>query len=171
MGVCCRVKTENWADKLILEYEEGRKSLKKMKDNLGDSELDRLDKTQINNMINDMSFAIEWMKIGRRPGNLRGIEKRSAYQRRVLIDMDLLPSLDIEPKQKPLSEEKKKLLFNLLLDLSHRERHCYLLHMANGWTLSEIARELKIGKSTVQKYIERAKKKIKNKISCRTNVV
>ena len=56
---------------------------------------------------------------------------------------------------------------NILLCLSHRERQCYLLHMAEGWSLQEIADELKISKSTVQKYVERAK----NKISCRTNVI
>lgn len=157
----------NWVDKLVNEYEEGRKELRRMKNKLGNSELDRLDKTQINSMINDMTYAIEWMLIGKRPGNLRGIEKRSAYQRRVLLDMDLFPSWDLEPKRKELTEEQKKLIVNILLCLSHRERQCYLLHMAEGWSLQEIADELKISKSTVQKYVERAK----NKISCRTNVI
>jgi positive control factor len=157
----------NWVDKLINEYEEGRKELRRMKNKLGNSELDRLDKTQINSMINDMTYAIDWMKIGKRPGNLRGIEKRSAYQRRVLLDMDLFPSWDLEPKRKELTEEQKKLIVNILLCLSHRERQCYLLHMAEGWSLQEIADELKLSKSTVQKYVERAK----NKISCRTNVI
>ena len=159
--------TRNWADRLIHEYEDGRKELRKMKNRLGDSELDRLDKTQINSMIDDMSYAIDWMKTGRRPGNLRGIDKRSAYQRRVLLDMDLFPSWDLEPKRKELTEEQKNAIVNILLCLSHRERQCYLLHMAEGWSLQEIADELNISKSTVQKYLERAK----NKISCRTNVV
>ncbi|WP_346216375.1 sigma-70 family RNA polymerase sigma factor [Caldifermentibacillus hisashii] len=157
----------NWVDKLINEYEEGRKELRRMKNKLGNSELDRLDKTQINSMINDMTYAIDWMIIGKRPGNLRGIEKRSAYQRRVLLDMDLFPSWDLEPKRKELTEEQRKLIVNILLCLSHRERQCYLLHMAEGWSLQEIADELKLSKSTVQKYVERAK----NKISCRTNVI
>lgn len=160
-------KLNNWADKLILEYEEGRRDLHKMKRKLGDSEWDLQDKTHINSMINDMTFAIDWMKIGRMPGSLRGIDKRSAYQRRALIDMDLLPSLDIVPEPRELTEEEKRAIYNVLIDLSHRERQCFLLHAALGWSFQSIADELKISKSSVQKYIERAK----NKISCHTNVI
>src|SRR5690606_17083986 len=135
-----------WADKMIMEYEDGRKELGEMKRKLEDHneqiigdkdfhevdlegkwqiERNNQDKSKINSMINDMSFAIDWMRTGRRPGNLRGIDKRSAYQRRVLIDMDLLPSLDIQPEPKVLGEEEKQALVNMLIDLSHRERQCY----------------------------------------------
>lgn len=158
---------DNWVDKLIIEYEEGRKDLYGIKNKLGDSELDKLDRTQINSMIHDMSFSIEWMKTGRMPGKLRGIDKRSAYQRRVLLDMDLFPSLDIEPKPRRLTEKEKRDIYEVLLILSHRERQCYLLHMAQGWSMQEIADELGVTKSSVQKYIERAK----NKVSCHTNVI
>lgn len=158
---------KNWVDTLIMEYEEGRKELQKMKSKLGDSELDRLDKTQINSMINDMSFAIEWMKIGRQPGSLRGIDKRSAYQRAVLLDMDRFPSLDILPEERELTEEERKAITKVLLTLSHRERQCFIMHAAYQWSMQEIAEELNITKSSVQKYIERAK----NKISCHTDVV
>lgn len=162
---------ENWADKLLIEYENGRKGLVRMKNKLGETDLDKQDKTHINSMINDMSFSIEWMKLGRRPGNMRGIDKRSAYQRRVLVDMDLMPSLDIQPEERALNESEKQALINILIDLSHRERQCYLLHMAQGWSMQEIADELKIKKPSVQKFIDRAKNKIKVKISCHTNVI
>lgn len=163
---------ENWADKLITEYETGRKQLRQMRGKLNLELLeDKQDKKQINSMISDMSFSIEWMKLGRRPGNMRGIDKRSAYQRRALIDMDLFPSLDIEPEEKEISEEQKRLLVNILVDLSHRERQCYLLHMAQGYSMREVAEELKISKASVQKFIERAKNKINRKLSCHTNVV
>jgi len=117
-----------------------------------------------------MSFSIEWLKKGRRPGNLRGIDKRSAYQRRALVDMDLFPSLEIEPEEKTLDQEEKHALIKMLAELSHRERQCFLLHQANGLSYSEVQRELGIGRSTVQKYVERAKKKIKKNL-CRANVV
>ncbi len=160
-----------WADRLIDEYEVGRKGLTAMKSELDPEILeDKQDRKQINSMINEMSESIEWMRVGRRPGNLRGIDKRSAYQRRALIDMDLFPSLEIEPEQKEIAEEQKEALVNILVDLSHRERQCYLLHMAQGLSYSEIKKELGIGRSTVQKYIERAKEKINKKL-CRTNVV
>lgn len=44
-----------------------------------------------------MSYAIEWMKNGRTSESLKGIEKRSDYQRSDLVDMDILLSLDIQP--------------------------------------------------------------------------
>lgn len=163
---------EIWADKLLIEYEEGRKDLRRMKGKLNPDVLeDREDRKQINSMINDMSFSIEWLKKGRRPGNLRGIDKRSAYQRRVLLDMDLLPSLDIKPEERTLNQEEREAIVDILVELSHRERQCYLLHMANGWSMQEIADELGIKKPTVQKFIERAKNKINKMISCHTNVI
>jgi len=163
---------EIWADQLLEEYEGGRRELGSMKDDLNLELLqDQEDKRQINSMISDMSFSIDWMKKGRRPGNLRGIDRRSAYQRRALLDMDLFPSLDIEPEERTLDQEEKRAIINMLSDLSHRERQCYLLHMANGMSMQEIAVELDIKKPTVQKFIERAKNKIKVKVSCHTNVI
>ncbi|MYL56182.1 sigma-70 family RNA polymerase sigma factor [Virgibacillus halodenitrificans] len=163
---------EMWADKLIGEYEVGRKGLTMIKNELNPEIIeDKQDRKQINSMINDMSYSIEWMKKGRRPGNLRGIDRRSAYQRQVLVDVDLFPSLDIEPEEREIHEEEKRALYNILLDLSHRERQCFLLYQAQGFSMQEIADELNIKKPTVQKFIERAKNKIKRKLSCHTNVI
>src|SRR5690625_135832 len=92
----------NWADDLIVEYEQGREGLREMKKVLSDTEYDKLDKRQINSMIRTMSFSIDWMKTGKEPGNLRGIDRRSIYQRRVLMDMELFPSLEIYPEDKEL---------------------------------------------------------------------
>lgn|SRR5690625_2631777 len=156
---------ENWADTLIIQYEEGRKELHRMKEALGDSDLDKLDRSQINSMISSMSYSIDWMKLGRRPGNMRGIDKRNAYQRRALVDIETLPSLEIEPEERILTEEEKKTLFDMLIDLSHRERQCYLLHFAQGMSMQEVANELGITKSSVQKFINRAKSKIERKKS------
>jgi positive control factor len=156
---------DNWADRMIIEYEHGRRGLSQMKNELDPKDIqDQKDRSVISGMIGEMSEAMEWMKVGHRPGNIGGIEKRSAYQRRSLVNMDLMPSLDIQPKQRELSEEEKHAIRNVLVLLSHRERECYLLHMAQGWSMAEIARELHISKPTVQKYIARAKEKIKEKI-------
>jgi positive control factor len=156
---------DNWADRMIIEYEKGRQGLSRMKNELNPEDIhDKEDKSVIGGMIGEMSEAIEWMKSGHHPG-ARGIERKSAYQRRSLVNMDLMPSLDIEPKQRELTEDEKHAIRDVLILLSHRERECYLLHAAQGWSLSEISRELHIGKSTVQKYIERAKAKIKEKIN------
>ena len=155
---------ESWADTLIIQYEEGRKELHRMKEDLGDSDLDQLDRSQINSMISSMSYSIDWMKIGREPGTVRGIDRRSVYQRRVLMDMDLYPSLDIEPEQVEISNEDKKAMVSILMDLSLRERQCFILHNAYRMSMAEIAGEIGVSKSSVQKYINRANEKIKKKI-------
>lgn len=160
-----------WVDSLITEYQKGVKGLREMERELTDSEIDQLDKKQLNSMVRDMTFAINWLKIGKEPGSLRGIERRSVYQRRVLMDMDLFPSLEIEPDEEELSNEDKKAIIDVLTYLSVRERQCFVLHKAYSMSMAEIGKEIGISKSAVQKYIDRATNKIKNKIvsyDCRT---
>lgn len=163
---------ENWVDTLIKEYTLGKKELEELRSKLDmENPVDYEDYKTITGMISDMEYSLDWMKRGRRPGNLRGIDRRSAYQRRVLLDMDLFPSIDLKPKQKYLTEEQKKQLIDILVELSNRERQCFIMHMAHGMTFAEISEELNLGRSTIQKYIERAKKKINNKILCRASAV
>jgi|SRR5690625_2980662 len=161
----------NWADDLIVEYEQGREGLREMKKVLSDTEYDKLDKRQINSMIRTMSFSIDWMKTGKEPGNLRGIDRRSIHQRRVLMDMELFPSLEIYPEDKELTEDDKQILINILSTLSARERQCFILHNAYQMSMNEVGKELNISKSAVQTFLERANKKVKNKMlsyDCRT---
>lgn len=177
----------NWADDLISQYSLGRQDLARMKRELEDEasnlvkdkeaeEIDydtrvqlksiEQDKSLINSMISDMDYSLEWMRRGRRPESRRGVDRRAAYQRRVLMDMDLFPLIEEVAEEEPevqITEEKKKQILDALIELSDRERHCYLLHMANGMTISQIKAELGVGRSTVQTYINRAKQKI-NKI-------
>ncbi|MGP4061495.1 sigma-70 family RNA polymerase sigma factor [Halobacillus sp. H74] len=156
-----------WADKLIREYEIGRRGLSEKKKNFNDSVMDRQDKTLINSMMNGMSESIEWMTKGSEPGKHRGADKRGIYQKKSIAEMDMFPSLDIAPKERELSEEEKQAIYDVLIELSPRERQCFLLHKVYFLTFKQISEELKIGRSTVQKYVERAK----NKISCRASVV
>lgn len=156
----------NWADKLIQEYSYHQKELEYLKERLDPmNPIDNADLKIVNSMIDDMSYALEWMKKGRRPGNLHGADKRSVYQRRALLDMDLFPTIELDTKQTSLSEEQKQKIITILVELSHRERQCYLMHMAYGMSLTEIAEELKLKKRTVQQYIDRAKAKVKVLVS------
>lgn len=152
-----------WVDQLINEYEQGRKSLVKLTEGLTDSELDKSDKTQIISMIRDMTFCIDWLKTGREPGNLRGIDRRSVYQRRVLMDMELYPSLEIAPNERELTNDEKQAIVDILVDLSLRERQCFILHNAYKMSMAAIGKELDISKSTVQTFLTRANKKINKK--------
>ncbi|MFS0674245.1 sigma-70 family RNA polymerase sigma factor [Ornithinibacillus sp. 179-J 7C1 HS] len=161
-----RKSTENWTDKLILEYEQSKQALFNMKNNLGDSLLDQLDKTQINSMIETIQEAIEWMSTGREPNKIRGIDKKAAYQRMAIEDMDMFPSLEIIPEERKLNQVEKSTIINILAEMTPRQRQCFLLHTVYALSYAEISNELNIGRSTVQKHIERAKDKI-----CRADVV
>lgn len=150
----------NWAEIMVIQYEEGRKDLRRDKDKLGDTETDKMDRSQINSMINDMSFVIDWLKDGREPGKLRGIDKNSIYQVNSMDDMDMFPSLDIKPQERELTEEEKTAIYNKLKDLSPRERQCFILRESYLWSYKDISKELGVGIPSVQSYVDRAKKKL-----------
>lgn len=168
--------SQTWVEGLIADYDVTKKELEKYREGLmrgaidSDSDWTELggDKNEhqiVGGMISDMDHALEWMKRGRRPGNRRGIERQSVYQRTALLDPDLFPSLDIEPRQeRTLADHEKRAMIDILWTLSQRERECYVLHMSYGMSYAEIAVELKVGRTSVQKYVERAKKKVLEKI-------
>jgi RNA polymerase sigma factor (sigma-70 family) len=157
---------EIWSEKLISEYKISKKKIEEYRDSLNANDPSNEEEFRIiSEMISDMQYSIDWMRRGRRPGTVRGIDKRSIYQRRALLNMDLFPAIDMQPKQVYLNEEQKLQLINILVDFSYRERECYLLHMAYGLSMSEIAKELSLSKRTVQQYVDRAKIKVKLKVS------
>ena len=155
----------NWADKLLKEYKQGRKDLKNMRDELTDSERDRLDKTQINSMIDSMTYSIDWMETGREPGNLRGVDKRDIYRIKQYSEMDIIPDiteqLRLEREPLYLNQEQRQTLILLFRKLSDRERQCFIMYEAEQLSMQQIANRLGIKKSTVQQYIERAREKVK----------
>ena len=148
-----------WVDKLIIEYEQGRKELRQMKERLGDSEQDESDKSTINSMINDMEFSLEWMKTGTQPDMYLGIDKHGAYQKDHIANMDIFPSLDIVPERK-LTEQEKQDIFLKLVRLSARERVCFVYSEGYLWKQEEIAEELGISRNSVKQYLTRARKKL-----------
>ncbi|MDG5470526.1 sigma-70 family RNA polymerase sigma factor [Jeotgalibacillus sp. ET6] len=156
---------ETWNEKLINEYNIGKRQLKHYRDSIDmNNPINENEHRIVSEMISDMNFSLEWMRKGRRPGNRRGIDHRSVYQRTALLDMDLFPSIDLKPKQVYLKEEQRRQLIDILLDFSYRERECYLLHMAQGLSYADIADELNLKRRTVQQYVERAKEKVDKKL-------
>ncbi|KAB8139281.1 sigma-70 family RNA polymerase sigma factor [Gracilibacillus oryzae] len=152
---------DNWADALIIQYEEGRRELRDMAERLCYTEDDIWDRKQYNSMIRSMSEAIEWLKTGREPGDMHGADKQNIYQHTLVKDMDIFQSLDIFPEEKKLSEEQKRFLVREISRLSTRERQCFLLAKGYQWTHEEIAEELNISINTVKSSIRRAKEKFR----------
>lgn len=159
----------SWVKKLLKEYAEGKKALEAYRMKLIPEDAAQLTEAAaneliiVNSMISDMQFAIDWMRKSRNPGSRRGADRRAAYQRTVLRDVDLFPSL-AEPavtrKSDRLSGEARNKVLVAIHQLSERELNCYLLHAAKGLSYAEIGRELKISRYTVRQYIERAKSKV-----------
>lgn len=157
---------ELWTEKLIKEYSNGMRQLEKYRDSLyREDEAVQNELKVVAEMVSDMKYAIEWMRVGRRPYSRRGVDIKDAYSRSILMDMDLLPNTEPEPEQETtVTIEQKKALVKIMLKLSARERQCYLLHMAQGMSFAEIADELKLKKRTVQDYVDRAKTKVEQAI-------
>lgn len=154
---------ENWADKLLGEYKEGRKDLGRMKNNLDPELLE--DKSQINSMIDSMTYSIDWMTKGRQPDLYRGVDKRNVYRLKQYEDMDIIPDIneELRKEREPLymSQEQRRVTLELLRSFSNRERQCYIMYEAERLSMQEIADRLNLKKRTVQQYIERAREKVK----------
>ncbi|WP_245983665.1 sigma-70 family RNA polymerase sigma factor [Ammoniphilus oxalaticus] len=161
----------DWADRLIREYSDGRKELKRQADQLDrDNPNNADDLTLINGMIENMNFSLEWLETGRQPGLRRGVDKSRIYQRQYFESMDLIPDItdqidDINEKELYMTREEKIILADIFASFSHRERQCYILHVGQRMSMGKIADEIGVSKGTVQGYIKRAEKKIKERIS------
>lgn len=150
---------KTWVDRLKQEYAKGKRELEKYRNKL--LPVDAEESELVSNMISDLQFGINFMHTGRYPGAVRGIDRKAAYQRSIILDTELFPSLfeEVEPESEMSIENKRKLL-DILCRLSARERQCYILNAAYQLSYTQIAVELKISKSTVQKFIERARDKV-----------
>jgi RNA polymerase sigma-70 factor (ECF subfamily) len=156
---------ESWADRLLAEYEEGRKDLGRMKNNLSDDYLpDQQDKSQINSMIDSTTYSIQWMETGRQPDSYRGVDKRDKYRAKFYDDMDILPDIneELRKERKPLymTAQQRYELLKLFETFSDRERQCYIMYVAEGLSMQKIADKLGLSKWTVRTYINRAKEKV-----------
>lgn len=161
----------SWADELIQEYTDGRQELKRRADRIDrDNPIETQDLKQINSMIESMSFSLDWMTTGRQPGTFRGVDEKAVYQRRSYENIDLIPDIeaqlreesDINKKHLFMTKEEKIIMADILASFSLRERQCFILHVGQKMSMGEIADEIGVSKSTVQIYINRAKKKVKD---------
>lgn len=158
-----------WADDLLHEYGIGKKDLERRRDRLDRENFhDKQDLTQINSMIESMAFSMEWMETGRQPGTFKGVDIKSIYQKRSFESMDIIPDiteqLEEGPKQLYMTAEEKIILADILSSFSLRERQCYIMHEGAGISMSKIAEELGVTKSSVQYYIRHARNKVKKRV-------
>ncbi|KQL55955.1 MULTISPECIES: sigma factor-like helix-turn-helix DNA-binding protein [Bacillaceae] len=159
--------TDTWVSNIVNDCTVTKKELEVYRQALdkGDTE-EKNEFDVVGGMISDLNYSVEWLKRGRRPGNRRGVERQSVYQRTALLDMNLFPSMDLDNgRERPIDDKDKRAMVDILWLLSNRERQCYVLHMSYGMTYAEIAKEIGVTRASVQKFVERAKKKIFEKVS------
>jgi len=150
-----REDTDTWVEKLIRQYSAGVRDLEQYRRSLDTSNLDAADEARtVSGMLSDMRYALDWMRRGRRPGSRKGAERRDIYRRRELLQ-----------SAEPMTEEERRRLIDCMAVMTERELTCWLLHMAHGLTQNEIAARLKISRASVRMYLDRAKKKVEEKIS------
>lgn len=153
---------------LIREYKESLKTIRKAirylenkpnrtYDDLGDIRL-------LGSMARDLLWAIEWMETGHKPENKRGAERLAGYQREFPIDP---ANLNIYFYQTLVDDDKPKVskrdmrrIEEALSVLTPLEREAYVMSRGHSLSYGEIAVLLQVKKGTVQKMIERAKKKL-----------
>ncbi|MED3549974.1 hypothetical protein [Cytobacillus praedii] len=129
------------------------------------------DKSIVNSWISNLQYSIQWLSTGRRPGSTRGIERRSVYQKEILIDgMEIAKVIDsgqsYYPEEESIESEEEQLYFekvtNSILDvLTEKERDIYNMHL-NGLAPFEISNYMDIPYKTVYKSINRCQEKIRN---------
>lgn len=142
-------------DELIDQYTSGVRGLEAYRDSLDRLDIYEADESKtVSGMLSDMRYALDWMRRGRRPGSRRGAERRDIYRRRELL-----------AGTTELTEDAKRRLIDCVAVMTERELTCWLLHMAHGLTQNEIADRMKISRASVRVYLERAKRKVQEKIS------
>ena len=144
-----------WVEELIEQYTSGVRDLERYRKSLDRTDLyEAEDAKTVSGMLSDMRYALDWMRRGRRPGSRRGAERRDIYRRRELL-----------AQVEPLTEEERRRLIDCVAVMTERELACWLLHMAHGLTQNEIADRMNISRASVRVYLERAKRKVQEKIS------
>jgi RNA polymerase sigma-70 factor (ECF subfamily) len=140
---------------LIVQYSDGIRHLDSYRRSLNRDNPDEADEARtVTGMLSDMRYALDWMRRGRRPGSRKGAERRDIYRRRELL-----------AQVEPLTEDERRRLIDCVAVMTERELTCWLLHMAHGLTQNEIADRMKISRASVRVYLERAKRKVQEKIS------
>jgi positive control factor len=157
-------------NQLIYEYKQSLKAAREMYTNASEE-----DKKIISGMISDIEYAIEWMEKCRMPGNRRGIERRAAYQREKPFDPLMMQKYfrsseqvyewDDHEQEDKLSDWDMQRIEDALSVLTEKEKEVYLMSRGHCLSYSQIANYLCISRGAVQKMIERAEKKIAERIT------
>jgi RNA polymerase sigma-70 factor (ECF subfamily) len=124
------------------------------------------EKAHVAAMIRDCEYIIEWLETGRRPGNRRGIERRSKEQREFPVDVDTVRRYMYGGKRGStdgsagIPEEQVIMMEEALSILTTQQRDAYIMVKVNRFSLENAADVMGLKKTTVQNHVDRAQLKI-----------
>ncbi|MEK4570564.1 sigma factor-like helix-turn-helix DNA-binding protein [Bacillus sp. FSL K6-3458] len=149
-------------NELILEYKRALKDTKRRYEQLDETDPSR---KIFSAMISDLEYVVKWLSTGRQPEAKRAIERRSVYQRTVFASPEVLEALANQyqlrgESTRTISDEDKRLIEDVLSALTKKEREIYITVVGHNLSFSKCAALHGIAKGSVQKHIERARKKI-----------
>ena len=149
-------------NELILEYKRALKDTKSRYEQLEEADPNR---KIFSAMINDLEYVVKWLSTGRQPEAKRAIDRRSVYQRTVFASPEVLEALAndykiVKESPRIVSDEDKRLIEDVLSALTEKEREIYITVVGHNLSFSKCAALHGIAKGSVQKHIERARKKI-----------
>ncbi|MFF5993545.1 sigma factor-like helix-turn-helix DNA-binding protein [Lysinibacillus sp. KU-BSD001] len=162
-----------WRQQLINEYKKTRKYTRQLLNECAEE-----DRKVINGMIQELTYAIQYLKCGYDPldhnAGIHQKEQQGGYDKRRILFEDGIEQFgkpdrmrifgELPDCERQLTSEQKQLITESLKGLTKKQIDCYLLHVCHSRTYEEIAVELSIGQSTVQTHIERAKEKISSRV-------
>lgn len=157
-------------DMLKEEYSLARKEMDSTKISSLQTEINKVEQDIkiLNAAISDATYIISWITTGRRPGALRGIERRAVYEREVAfegkwLDLFIDQSAVIHELPKPDQEEmqmKSDLIEDLKECLTERQIEIFSM-LAEGIGQTEIAKMLGVSKQAIHETIARGRRNIK----------
>lgn len=121
----------------------------------------------LGSMASDLQYALEWLKTAKRPGNRRGVERRAAYQVALPADPQILQRIipvAEQEEERDIGEWNRLLIEDAMSTLTSLEKEVYIMAKVGCMSYQEIAKSLRIAKSSVQTMMERAELKIKKQV-------
>ena len=132
------------------------------------------DLTIIRSWLSNLNYTIDWIRTGRQPQSLRGIERRAAYEKEFPFEpywiqrqkeengFGIYTALANESEEMILSKQelKERTVSSMTTSLTSRQNE--ILELAsNGFSHDEIAKMLNVHKGTVSQTLNRVREKIR----------
>ncbi|MFD4419747.1 sigma factor-like helix-turn-helix DNA-binding protein [Bacillus safensis] len=151
---------------LIKEY---KAALKETERSLAVSK-DEGEKKTYRSIVSDLEYAIEWMETERQPSARRDMDRRSYDQRTVFATLEVLDALYStyhvpDPDPLVVSGNELDLLEYAMSTLTQKEKEIFITVVGHNLSFSKCAVLHGVAKGTIQKNIERARKKIAQKVA------